>query len=146
MNTLSKLLTWLGVVPFLTPLLIKLSNLNLLGVTPEFLFLLYSSVIISFMAGALWGRDKHQKNSPHNSTLIITNLWALCAYFTLILVSINPIYMNVSLLILSIGFIHILFTEYRYSESQLHYPSKYLWMRCQITTVVVMLHLAIVFL
>jgi hypothetical protein len=146
MNTLSKLLTWLGVVPFLTLLLIKLSNLNLLGVTPEFLFLLYSTVIISFMAGALWGRTKHQKNSPHNSTLIITNLWALCAYFTLILVSINPMYMNVSLLILSIGFTHILFTEYRHSESQLHYPSKYLWMRCQITTVVVILHLAIVFL
>lgn len=103
MNTLSKFLTWLGVVPFLAPLLIKLFNPNLLGVTPDFLFLLYSTIIISFMAGALWGRSKHQKNSPHNSTLIITNLWALCAYFTLILVNINPMYMNVSLLILSIG-------------------------------------------
>ena len=64
MNTLSKFLTWLGVVPFLASLLIKLFNPNLLGVTPDLLFLLYSTIIISFMAGALWGRSKHQKKQP----------------------------------------------------------------------------------
>ena len=139
MLALTRILTWAGLIPFLGCLVISILGLSIGGFAPEWVFIAYSAVILSFLCGALWGKSDHTESSEDNTVLITTNFWAVIAWIILALFSVFPQMTAVFLTLLALGFVHIFWVERTgWSESS---NSKYLSLRFQITSAVVLAHL-----
>ncbi|MGM0524660.1 MAG: DUF3429 domain-containing protein [Pseudomonadota bacterium] len=85
-----QLLGFAGLIPFLVFSLAQLMGVKLpLPVAPMTLLLTYGAIILSFLAGILWGRAIHRADSEAtNSLLVLSNAFALLAWFSLLLDSV----------------------------------------------------------
>ncbi|RUO77824.1 DUF3429 domain-containing protein [Idiomarina seosinensis] len=103
-----QLLGFAGLIPFLVFSLAQLMGVKLpLPVAPMTLLLTYGAIILSFLAGILWGRAIHRADSePTNSLLVLSNAFALLAWFSLLLDSVFW-----ALLIQMVGFALVLTFE-----------------------------------
>lgn len=103
-----QLLGFAGLIPFLVFSLAQLMGVELpLPVDPMTLLLTYGAIILSFLAGILWGRAIHRADSePTNTLLVLSNAFALLAWFSLLLDSVFW-----TLLIQMIGFALVLTFE-----------------------------------
>lgn len=105
------------------------------------LFVYYSAIILSFMAGTLWGRTLHTDIASHpQAVFITTNIVAVTAWLVLALG-----FLTIATGVLLLGFVAILWTELRYLRSTpASYPN-YATMRFVLTTIVVACHLLMLF-
>ena len=147
-------LGYLGLLPFIgclwlfeyLPQLADVSflqpYLNAFAVNPQQTFILYSAIILSFMAGSLWKKDTYNANtheskinSSSKALAVISNLICLFA-FTCLFLSIFY-----SLILLPLGYLCALFIEYYFcNKKEPSFTPQYIKMRIILTAIVISLH------
>lgn len=148
MLALSRYLAWLGVLPFVLGISITLLNSAQFqfffgGLNGETIFVAYSAIILSFMAGALWGlyhrqpTDSSDNKTISTSALLITNVWAVLAWVSVLIFFVVPNTLPFILFVLALGYAHILWVE---KQAQLS-DNNYLSFRKHVTVSVITLHL-----
>ena len=132
-------LGFLGLIPFLSAVLLTLAGLGPLGLERSTLFIGYSAMILAFLSGSLWGEGLRIADSFESRVLLISsNLFAVVAWVGL---GLNSIDYLIALTVLGMGYALILFLEYQTSRvlySNCDYP--YLSLRARLTFVVLSLH------
>ncbi len=131
--SLIKLLTYLGATPFFLAIYLHLTQQSLLGVEAVQWFLTYGLVILSFMAGTLWGQVVNASAQVKRIALA-TNLITLAAWLALLLAV--PV---LALLIMVLGFIALYLLEWRVMDA-IPRPECYLALRLRVTALVVLAH------
>lgn len=105
------------------------------------LFFFYSTIILSFLAGALWAIalfTEHARPARHLHTAIVFSLWPLIAY---VIVFFLPLLVAIGFML--IGFLLLLFWEKCFIN--VHYPEWYQNMRHKITFIVAGCHMLVIF-
>lgn len=124
-------LGYAGLIPFIFFTWLYLVGLTKVGVDIDFVFICYSAVILSFMAGSLWLQR-------HKDGVIIpslgSNLLSLLAFFSILQ---SP---QIALTLLTLGYLLLIALEFIYDLFN-HRPEGYKKMRIILTTVVVGCHL-----
>ncbi|MGC9403480.1 DUF3429 domain-containing protein [Vibrio genomosp. F10 str. 9ZC157] len=148
MNRVMMGLGYLGLVPFCLGLGLVITDKELVNIEGHVLFVTYSTVILSFLSGVLWGRSIEKLN--RSLTLILSNVFAILAWVSLLQVEES---ITVALLLLMAGYVCVLVTEYPSNFSRYQHPSTshkstslanlapYSKMRVILTSVVLMMHL-----
>lgn len=132
-SNLIKLLTYLGASPFFLAIFISLSNQTFLGVDGSKWFLTYGLIILSFMAGTLWGQVVNASTRVKRIALA-TNVITLAAWFAFLLAGTSSV-----LLIIALGFIALYLLEF-FAISHTQRPDYYLDLRLRVTALVVLAH------
>ncbi|MBA6293976.1 DUF3429 domain-containing protein [Colwellia sp. MB3u-70] len=133
---MQQILGYLGLAPFVLALVFEKFSPALFNIAAEQVFIFYSAIILSFIAGTLWRK--------HNDKLSIklqlcSNIFSLLAFFSLLL----PNYL--ALVILAVIYPAILCCEYYFDAAKTEHKS-YLCMRLYLTTLVVIMHIIAVLL
>ncbi len=131
--SLIKLLTYFGATPFFLAIYLHLTEQPLLGVEAVQWFLTYGLVILSFMAGTLWGQVVNASAQVKRIALA-TNIITLAAWFAFLLA--GPVLV---LLMLALGFIALYLLEWRVMD-RVPRPEYYLALRLRVTALVVLAH------
>ena len=131
--SLIKLLTYFGATPFFLAIYLPLTQQPLLGVEAVQWFLTYGLVILSFMAGTLWGQVVNASAQVKRIALA-TNIITLAAWFAFLLA--GPVLV---LLMLALGFIALYLLEWRVMD-RVPRPEYYLALRLRVTALVVLAH------
>tara|TARA_Y100000768_G_C23942895_1_gene666060 strand:- start:799 stop:1236 length:438 start_codon:yes stop_codon:yes gene_type:complete len=132
-----KLLSYLGLVPFLmAAVVVLIFNIPVSVVAP--VFIIYSALILSFMSGALWGMsfifDERKDCIQLVSVMYPLIAWGLILWGNMLL----------TLVCLSLSYIHLWWFEKRlFAHAQI--GVQYQQMRLLLTTLVVLSHLAVIF-
>ncbi|NHN38880.1 DUF3429 domain-containing protein [Pseudomaricurvus alcaniphilus] len=151
--TTAKRLGYAGLIPFVTIALWFLVSL-LVAPLPTAVtvylttaFLTYSAIILSFMAGALWGQvltSDSSARAPGGSQLVVSNLFALTAWASML-----TDYFLLSLLALLLGYLLLWLAETR-AAARLQGPTAiagvgrdYRRLRTVLTLVVIACHLVV---
>ena len=132
-STLIKLLTYLGALPFFLAIYISLSKQSFLDVAGIDWFRSYGLLILSFMAGTLWGQVVNQGIKIKRIALL-SNAITLSAWFALLLA--GP---AVVLIIMAVGFVALYLLE-AVVMSPIKRPDYYRVLRLRVTTLVVIAH------
>ena len=116
-----------------------------------YLFMTYSAIILSFMSGTLWAAGQTiNRQSAALSALLMSNLLALLAWFTVLLSVFLPQLMWVALMVLMLGYTILLWCERGHSgiksEIKSQVKSVYWRMRLRLTALVIVLHLLMIIL
>jgi len=141
MSLLSRCLAWFGIVPFLIAILMVALGSTLFSVSGELLFVTYSAIILTFMAGTLWGQCSHSDESAtdHRIPIVVSNIWAIIAWLCVILIQVNEAFLSVVILFLALGYFHVLTQEKK--VNLLVVSESYFTLRTQVTCKVIILHL-----
>jgi len=150
--TLIRILGYAGLIPFVVPVWLMidgfwfgpgLQSAVLFGLYAPYLFIAYSAVILSFMSGTLWANGQTTGNlSLAKPAVLMSNLLALSAWSSLLLIYIAPIMTIFSVTLLMLGFISLL-----WAERILNSLTEVYWrMRLSLTAIVATLHLVVVIL
>lgn len=158
-----RVLGFAGLIPFLLPVLLMIQGVlsakgfqsaSLFGLYAPYVFITYSAIILSFLCGALWGKavsgDCRQSG---NAVLIFSNLIALSAWSCSLLIYLAPIMSIFAVSMLLAGFLAVLFCEREFEQirnqrnSEEDYRDSSYWkMRLQLTALVSLLHLVVIYL
>jgi hypothetical protein len=154
----------LGLLPFLFLIYGAIDKQIIFGLSPLAVFITYSSIILTFLAGSLWGDKIVTRESIHltpsqavkNSSVIesnenigialavISNVIAITCWILIILP--QQLYM-ISLSVQLVGFVIILWVEASCSITKKKIlQDSYLALRCLLTFVVCTAHLAMIML
>lgn len=158
-----KSLGFAGLIPFLLPVLLMIQgalsakgfeSAALFGLYAPYVFITYSAIILSFLCGALWGKAvSGDCRQSANVVLIFSNLIALSAWSCTLLIYIAPIMSIFAVTMLLAGYLAVLFCEREFEliRNQRHpdkdyRDSSYWKMRVQLTALVCVLHLVVIYL
>jgi hypothetical protein len=130
-----KTLGYAGLLPFFGCLILN-TYINNLGFNSQQVFIAYSAIILSFIAGSLWRIDN---NNTHKKQQLISNLFSLIAFGAL---CINYL---AGLVLLASSYPLILFFEYKMSR-QTSVKQHYMMMRYQLTLLVFLAHIFAIYL
>ena len=130
-----KVLGYAGLIPFFGCLNLS-AYIDNFGFNSQQVFIAYSAIILSFIAGSLWRIDD---NNAHKNRQIISNIFSLIAFIALCL---NYL---VGLIILASSYPLILFFEYKMTL-KLVQKRHYMIMRCQLTLLVFLAHIFAIYL
>ncbi|RMA82443.1 DUF3429 domain-containing protein [Umboniibacter marinipuniceus] len=130
-----RLLTTLGMVPFIGAAIAQFVGISLFGYLPAEIFTSYGTVIISFLAGSIWGASRYRPQEM-KAPFVATNLLTLASWFALLQSS-------VLFVLIVNSFLFILL--YRL-EAQQETDDSYLRLRRVVTTLVALMHLTMVIL
>ena len=130
-----KILGYLGLLPFIVSLYIS-TEIVFLGIPTKQVFIAYSAVILSFIAGSIWRKDSQNFFDKQN---VISNLFSLLAFASLLLDQ------KLALIILAVGFM-LLFLYEKSLSKQNKLLTDYMNMRFWLTSIVVLLHITAYFL
>lgn len=137
-SSLIKLLTYLGATPFFLAIGLRWSNQSFLGVDARQWFVTYGLVILSFMAGTLWGQVINESLKVKRIALA-TNAITLVAWFAFLLAG-----TSIVLIISALGFIALYVLELSVM-SPVQRPDYYLGLRLRVTALVVLAHAIMIF-
>lgn len=131
-------LAWLGIMPFIITLSLSIRGQSLFDNTGEQLFIIYSVIISSFMAGSLWGQAVYSENQSRSIFKVLaSNAIALSVFGGLLAGLAN----HQMLVLLAIGYLATLIIECVHTEPLADGRVKsYLSMRATVTLVVFILH------
>jgi hypothetical protein len=125
-----KILSYSGLIPFI--ICLGFSNyIDNLGLNSQQIFITYSAIILSFIAGSLWQVKAEEDLSEKQ---LISNFFSLTAFLSLCLDGYT------GLVILTISYPLILCYEYS-MFLQATQKSNYMKMRARLTLIVVIFHL-----
>jgi ABC-type Fe3+-siderophore transport system permease subunit len=130
-----KTLGYAGLIPFFGCLTLS-AYIDNLGFNSQQVFIAYSAVILSFIAGSLWRIDD---NNEHKSRQLISNIFSLIAFSALC------VHFLAGLIILASSYPLILFFEYKMT-GQASMKKHYMIMRCKLTLLVFIVHIFAVYL
>lgn len=131
---LIRLLGYAGLLPFILALAMQLLDRQLFSLQAIAVFTTYSAVILSFLAGALWGRGLFMSGEGGARLLLVcSNFVALLAWGSILLNVEGP-----ALLLLSAGFVVVFTIEWSRREGL---ANAYFGLRLQLTLIVMALHL-----
>jgi len=123
-----------------------LHSASVLGLYAPYIFIAYSAVILSFLSGALWERERERQPSRQDEpnrlatvTILFSNFIALSAWACLLLIYVAPIMTVFAICLLLAGFLSLLWVE-RLTGAAALFSSSYWSMRLRITILVVLLH------
>lgn len=125
-----------------------LHSASVLGLYAPYVFIAYSAVILSFLSGALWEREREREsqrsrldepNRLATVTILFSNFIALSAWACLLLIYVAPIMTVFAICLLLAGFLSLLWVERLIGAAEL-FSSSYWSMRLRITILVVLLH------
>lgn len=123
-----------------------LHSASVLGLYAPYIFIAYSAVILSFLSGALWERERERERSRQAEpnrlatvTILFSNFIALSAWACLLLIYVAPIMTVFAICLLLAGFLSLLWVERLIGAAEL-FSSSYWSMRLRITILVVLLH------
>ena len=121
-----------------------LQSASVLGLYAPYVFIAYSAVILSFLSGALWERERERSrltepNRLTSVTILFSNFIALSAWACLLLIYVAPIMTVFAVCLLLAGFLSLLWVERLTGAAEL-FSSSYWSMRLRITILVVLLH------
>ncbi len=157
---LTSLLGDLGCVPFvlLTAVMVGawvngqgLHSASLFGLYAPYVFIAYSAVILSFLSGALWERSRLSDQArPPAAAILFSNLVALNAWASLLLIYLAPFMTLFAVALLMAGFLSLLWVERmafagtsqitQITQNSQITQSSYWSMRLRITALVVIMH------
>lgn len=132
-----KTLTYMGALPFYLALLLYLTDQIFLGVESVNWFLSYGLVILSFMAGTLWGqviRSDDKGSCTTMAIVVISNFITLVAWVIFLLAQLST-----AIVLITLGFIALYVAEVFLLKSNKQ-PSYYLSLRLKVTSLVVLAH------
>lgn len=130
-----------GVIPFIFATYLSWANGTFFGVSGLELFITYSAIILSFMAGTLWGQRIQKDMNPLSKyVLISSNTISLGAWLSLL---IDVPVLSIALLFL--GFISLFWVEARSLKQSESSDARYLNMRFFLTIIVCVLHLLVLY-
>ena len=110
---------------------------SIFGLYAPYVFLAYSAIILSFLAGTLWGKwETFPSNRRSATVLIFTNLTSLLAWVSLTVIHISQFLSILAVALLAAGYLGILGVERTLKSSSRGYWN----LRISLTTVVVFLH------
>lgn len=157
-NSLIQILGYLGVVPFLFFVWLAASDNLIFSIMPSKMFVVYSGIILTFLAGAMWGTFISQLRQPvekfpvemasisslsKSASVIVavaTNVVALVCWLTILTSEIHP---GIAVTTLMAGFVCILWLELGWHVKRGSVKlNQYLKMRSILTAVVCTCHLA----
>ena len=130
---LIQLLTYLGAVPFYLALYLVITNQVLLGISGGHWFKTYGLVILSFMAGTIWGQVVNASVRVKRLALA-SNVVTLLAWFAYLLVSTQA-----TLVIMATGFVALYILE-ALIMTHVTRPDYYLGLRLRVTALVLLAH------
>ena len=114
-----------------------LQSASIFGLYAPYVFLAYSAIILSFLAGTLWGKwETFQSNRRSAAVLIFTNLTSLLAWVSLTVIHISQFLSILAVALLAVGYLGILGVERTLKSSSRGYWN----LRVSLTTFVVFLH------
>lgn len=159
----ARLLGYAGLIPFAVPLLLMLEgalsargfqSAALFGLYAPYVFITYSSIILAFLCGALWGKMvSGECPESANGALVFSNLIALSAWSSTLLIHSVPVMSIFAVALLMSGFLAVLFCERECQQiagRSLHKPDSptedYWKMRVQLTLLVAAMHLVVIYL
>lgn len=160
---LTRVLGFAGLIPFLLPVLLMIQgalsakgfeSASLFGLYAPYVFITYSAIILSFLCGALWGKTVSDDCHPSaNAVLIFSNLMALSAWSCTLFIYLAPIMSIFAVTLLLAGFLAVLYCEREFEQlksqrsSEQDYQGTSYWkMRLQLTALVSLLHLVVMYL
>ena len=151
MTRLMTVLGYLGLIPFLLPLMVMingfmfgngLQSASVFGFYGPYVFISYSAVILSFLTGTLWSRARTAEASfLARAAVIASNLIALTAWASLLLIYVAPLLTMFAVCLLVAGYLSMLCIE-RFLQAQA--DKKYWTMRIQLTAIVCAAHLTLI--
>ena len=147
---LIKILGYAGTVPFLLPVYLMgqaflsskgLQSAALFGLYAPYVFIAYSAVILSFLSGTVWAYARSVDAVVSYGAILFSNLVALSAWLSMLLIYIAPIMTLFALCLLMAGYLGLLLIE-----RLLEVPENagYWHLRIQLTAVVALAHLAVI--
>ncbi len=144
--TVARLLGSAGLMPFILSVGSMVSgawsggglqSASIFGLYAPYVFLAYSAIILSFLAGTLWGKwETFPSNRRSAAVLIFTNLTSLLAWVSLTVIHISQFLSILAVALLAAGYLGILGVERTLKSSSRGYWN----LRISLTTVVVLLH------
>lgn len=128
-QTIAKLLTFAGVIPFVGLTILSVSGADLLTVHPAHALLLYGAVIVSFLSGIHWGQAlSHPGAKP---LLWHSNVVALLAWLAVLQT------VSVGVAILIICLVYLLALDYKLFKQSI--ITNWFWrLRLQATSIVLL--------
>ena len=147
---LIKTLGYAGLVPFMVPVYLMgqaflsasgLQSAALFGLYAPYVFIAYSAVILSFLSGTLWAYARPLEGGLSSGAILSSNLVALSAWLSLLLIYIAPIMTLFALCLLMAGYLGLLLIERLLGVPQ---NADYWRMRIQLTAVVALAHLLVI--
>lgn len=149
-SALIKTLGYAGLVPFLLPVYLMvqaffssvgLQSAAVFGLYAPYVFIAYSAVILSFLSGTVWAYARPVEGGLSKGAIVFSNLVALSAWLSLLLIYIAPIMTLFALCLLMAGYLGLLLVERLLEVPQ---NASYWRMRIQLTTVVSLAHLGVI--
>ena len=131
--SLIQFLTYLGAVPFYLALYLVITNQVLLGISGGHWFKTYGLVILSFMAGTIWGQVVNAGVRVKRLALA-SNAVTLLAWFAYLLVSTQA-----TLVIMATGFVALYILE-ALIMTHVTRPDYYLGLRLRVSALVLLAH------
>ena len=151
-SRITKLLGFAGLVPFLVPVVLMVQgalsvkgfqSAAIFGLYAPYVFIAYSAIILSFLSGTLWGHARQADAMSSGDGLlqgaiVFSNLVALSAWASLLLIYIAPIMTLFAVCLLMAGYLGLLLIEGLVIGPQ---QKQYWAMRIRLTSVVALTHL-----
>ena len=134
----SQILGYMGLIPFVISFYLSIQNISW-QIDTKHVFIAYSAIILSFVAGTFWQTSEQKK---HNRKNIISNIVSLFAFLALL------VNYPLALTILAINYLFLFLYESRLVKlnKQCDINPAYMKMRFRLTLVVILLHGAAYFL
>lgn len=137
---LGELLGILGLIPFFGSFIFHWTNTTWLNWSGTILFISYSSVILSFLSGTLWGQTLALKtHKPVNIAVVLSNIIALLAWGALLISSSHKL----AIIILISGYLSMLGSELQLKAFIPTLEERYIKMRIYLSTIVISLHIGL---
>ena len=151
MPSIMKVLGYAGLLPFFITAVVMLNavmngpglqSAAIFNLYAPYVFISYSAVILSFMAGTLWAKWESGGNSTAtNAAVIFSNVVSLTAWLALLVIFISSIMTVFAVTVLFVGFASLLWVE-RLTKT----ASNYWKMRVKLTSAVLLMHVVVIFL
>ena len=146
-----KVLGYAGLLPFLSTAVDMLNavingpglqSAAVFNLYAPYVFISYSAVILSFMAGTLWAKwESGSDSTMTNAAVLFSNVVSLTAWLALLMIFMSSIMTVFAVTILLVGFASLLWVE-RLSKT----ASDYWQMRVNLTSSVLLMHAVVIYL
>ncbi len=149
--TLSTVLGYVGLIPFMVPLYLMvqafyaqagLQSAAIFGLYAPYVFIAYSATILSFLGGTLWGQaQQSDSDGLALKAIVFSNALALAAWISLLMIYIAPLMTLVAVCLMLAGFLSLLVVERLLGKM----PDPDWWtMRIQLTSMVGLAHVGVI--
>lgn len=141
-------LGYLGLIPFVVPFgsmcesVLSEAGIHsaaIWGLYAPYIFITYSAIILSFLSGILWSKSRRSSAAVRSSfSLIFSNIIAVLAWITLLMINLSPLMMLFAVTLLLCGYASLLLAERAIDSGVEEAP--YWQMRLLLTTLVIVMH------